>query len=205
MVCFNLDVLLQVCDEDVGFSASVLSTHAGKCFLVCFLWAMGRRLLLCNHRGKPFCFTQSISFSFPLSDSICRLLPQHGRAKLLQLVKDVYHRFHVLHCSSGRRPIECSIALLPHTTIATFIDNLLISQTHLGMPLLLTRRVTRPEPCPNDFFLFSCNFLPQALMQRLSTLEEENAVLKGSVRYTQPRSQLHSTFSCTSQHAVETL
>lgn len=29
-VYLNLDVLLKVCDEDVGFSASVLSTHAGK-------------------------------------------------------------------------------------------------------------------------------------------------------------------------------
>jgi hypothetical protein len=35
------------------------------------------------------------------TDAISRLLPLHGRTKLLELIRDIYHRFHVLHCSSG--------------------------------------------------------------------------------------------------------
>ncbi len=55
----------------------------------------------------PSCLSRACfhASSVRLSDAICRLLPQHGRTKLLQLIRDIYHRFHVLHCCAGMRLI----------------------------------------------------------------------------------------------------
>jgi hypothetical protein len=65
---------------------------------------------LCSHPMPvtiPSCLMHACvhSSSARPSDAICRLLPHHGRTKLLQLIRDIYHRFHVLHCCAGMRMI----------------------------------------------------------------------------------------------------
>ena len=83
---FVTQVCAKVCDEDVGFSATLLSAHAGE--------AAECHFIRC-------CIVNVFRRTHYLADAVCRLLPLHGRTKLLQLVRDIYHRFHVLHCSAG--------------------------------------------------------------------------------------------------------
>ncbi len=113
----NADDDDEVCDEDVGFSASVLAAHAGQSFFD-FFYSLFLRIQFVFEHECDCC----------QSDVICRLLPQHGRSKLLQLIKDVYHRFHVLHCGAGDpAPVALELHDLTHLLLFRCVSTRIIS------------------------------------------------------------------------------
>ena len=109
------------------------------------------------------------------TDAISRLLPLHGRTKLLELIRDIYHRFHVLHCSSGVMSWD----------VACFAPCSVLRDCGLSDAF---RHGTNAATSGNYASLSGVCYgnishaRVSELIHRVSKLEQENAILKGSLR-----------------------